>query len=68
MSTVTVYNKYQVVIPKDIRETHDLDVGTIMEVISFCSRIELIPIRSMKTQKGLFNGIDTNIEREENRL
>jgi AbrB family looped-hinge helix DNA binding protein len=68
MNTVTVSSKYQVVIPKEIRDSFGLDVGTIMEVISYGSRIELVPIQSMKTLKGIFKGIDTHIEREEDRL
>jgi AbrB family looped-hinge helix DNA binding protein len=68
MNTVTVSSKYQVVIPKEIRDSIGLDVGTIMEVISYGSRIELVPIQSMKSLKGIFKGIDTHIEREEDRL
>jgi AbrB family looped-hinge helix DNA binding protein len=49
MNPITVSSKYQVVIPKEIRDSIGLDVGTIMEVISYGSRIELVPIQSMKT-------------------
>ena len=35
MNTVTVSSKYQVVIPKEIRENAGLKVGTIMEVITY---------------------------------
>lgn len=68
MNTVTVSSKYQVVIPKEIRDTIGLDIGTIMEVISYGTRIELVPIQSMKTLKGIFKGINTTIEREEDRV
>jgi AbrB family looped-hinge helix DNA binding protein len=68
MNTVTVSSKYQVVIPKEIRDTIGLDIGTIMEVISYGTRIELVPIQSMKTLKGIFKGMNTVIEREEDRL
>jgi len=68
MNTVIVSTKYQVVIPKGIREDMDLKAGTSLEVINYGNRIELIPIRPMKSLKGIFRGIDTAIEREEDRI
>jgi len=68
MNTVTVSSKYQVVIPKEIRESIGLEVGTAMEVITYGNRIELVPIRPMKALKGLLKGIDTTIERDGDRL
>ena len=68
MNTVTVSSKFQVVIPKEIREDIGLKVGTTMEVITYGSRIELVPIQPMKSLKGLFKGINTDIAREEDRL
>jgi AbrB family looped-hinge helix DNA binding protein len=68
MSTVTLSSKYQVVIPKDIRENIGLKAGTSFEVISYSNRIELIPIQPMKKLKGIFKGIDTNIKRDDDRI
>ena len=68
MRTVTVSSKYQVVIPKEIRETIGLQVGTTLEVISYANRIELVPIHPIRELKGVFKGIDTEISREEDRL
>ena len=68
MQTVTVSSKYQVVIPKQIRDTIGLQVGTTLEVISYGNRIELVPIHPMKELKGIFRGIDTEILRESDRL
>ena len=68
MNTVIVSTKYQVVIPKEIREDMDLKAGTSLEGINYGNRIELIPIRPMKSLKGIFSGIDTAIEREEDRI
>jgi len=65
MLTVTVSSKYQVVIPKEIRETIDLQVGTQLEMICYENRIELVPVRPMKSMKGIFKGINTNIQRDE---
>ena len=68
MKTVVVSSKYQVVIPKEIRENIGLKVGTALEIISYGSRIELVPIVPMKKLKGIYKGIDTSISREEDRL
>jgi AbrB family looped-hinge helix DNA binding protein len=68
MNTVTVSSKFQVVIPKEIREKIGLQAGTKLEIISYGSRIELVPIVSMKKLKGIFKGINTAVPREEDRL
>ena len=68
MNTVTLSNEYQLVIPKDIREKAGVDAGTAFEIISYNNRIELIPIKSIRNLKGIFRGIDTTIERDEDRL
>jgi AbrB family looped-hinge helix DNA binding protein len=68
MRTVTLSSKYQVVIPKEIRDKVGLQAGTKLEIISYGSRIELVPVYPMKKLKGLFQGIDTEIAREDDRL
>ena len=68
MNTVTLSSEYQLVIPKEIRETIGLKAGTSFEVISYNNRIELIPIKPMKNLKGIFHGIDTSIIRDDDRL
>ncbi|MCL2722625.1 MAG: AbrB/MazE/SpoVT family DNA-binding domain-containing protein [Treponema sp.] len=68
MNTVTISNDYQIVFSKEIRDTIGLKAGTSYEIIPYNNRIELIPINSIKTMKGKFKGIDTNIIRDEDRL
>lgn len=68
MNIVTVSTKYQVVIPKDVRETIGLKAGTTLEVINYGNRIELIPIQPIKNLKGIFKGINTDIVRETDRV
>jgi AbrB family looped-hinge helix DNA binding protein len=68
MNTTTLSNDYQLVIPKEIRETIGLKAGTSFEVVSYNNRIELIPINSVKILKGRFKGIDTNIIRDDDRI
>lgn len=68
MHTVTVSPKYQVVIPKEIRDTLRLRPGHKMRVIEYDGRIELIPDRDISELRGFLRGIDTRIEREEDRI
>jgi AbrB family looped-hinge helix DNA binding protein len=68
MKTVTISSKFQVVIPKEIRESIGLHVGAKLEVITYGSRIELVPIVPMKKLKGAFKGLNTDILREDDRI
>jgi AbrB family looped-hinge helix DNA binding protein len=67
METVTISPKYQVVIPKRIRESLRLKPGQKVQAIEYEGRIELIPIRSAREMRGFLKGIDTTVEREEDR-
>ncbi|MCR1795662.1 AbrB/MazE/SpoVT family DNA-binding domain-containing protein [Leptospira sp. WS58.C1] len=68
MSKVIISPKFQVVIPKEIREKTGIKVGSHLEVISYGNRIELIPIEPIKKLKGFLSGMDTKIERDKDRL
>lgn len=68
MTTVSLSSKFQIVIPKIVRESLDLDAGLELEVIPYEHRIELIPLRPMKSLKGVLKGISTSIKREKDRL
>ena len=65
MDTVTVSPKYQVVIPLAIRERSHIRVGERLQVISFDDRIELIPVRPMRSMRGFLKGFDARFERDE---
>ncbi len=68
MNVVTVSPKFQVVIPQTIRESLDLKPGQKIQAIQYDNRIELIPIQPIQKMRGFLQGIDTKIEREEDRL
>jgi len=68
MQTVTVSPKYQVVIPKTVRESLRLRPGQKMQVIEYDGRIELFPERDIKELRGFVKGIKTEFEREEDRV
>jgi len=66
--TVTISPKFQVVIPKEIREQLGLSPGQKVQAIVNGDRIELIPVRPAKQMRGFLQGIDTHIEREPDRV
>lgn len=68
MTAVTVSPKFQVVIPKEIREALGIVSGQKIQVLTYRNRIELVPIKTMKSLKGLLKGIDTEVEREDDRI
>jgi len=68
METVTVSPKYQVTIPPKVRETLGIRPGQKVHVILYENRIELVPAKSMKEMRGLLKGLDTTINRDEDRL
>jgi AbrB family looped-hinge helix DNA binding protein len=67
MSVVTVSPKFQVVIPRDVRERLGLAPGQKVQAIAYRGRVELIPLRSAKSLRGFLRGIDTTLEREAHR-
>jgi len=68
MQTVTVSPKYQVVIPKAVRETLHLRPGQKMQVVEYDGRIELIPERDIRELRGFLKGISTEFQREQDRV
>jgi AbrB family looped-hinge helix DNA binding protein len=67
MERATVSTKYQVVIPKKVREELGIEPGQKVQVIPYMGRIELIPVRDIKEGRGFLDGIDTTIDREPDR-
>ena len=68
MTTVTVSPKFQVVIPREIREALGLQPGQKVQVLQYENRIEFIPVRPIEQMRGFLKGIDTIVEREQDRL
>ncbi|MBN2324791.1 MAG: AbrB/MazE/SpoVT family DNA-binding domain-containing protein [Spirochaetes bacterium] len=68
MTKVTISPKYQVVIPKSIRESLKLKPGQKIQAIVYQNRIELIPVKPMKQMRGFISGIDTTVKREDERV
>jgi len=65
MSTVMVSPKFQIVIPREIREKNQISAGQRLQMISFDDRIELIPVRKMSSTRGFLKGYDSRFTRDE---
>jgi AbrB family looped-hinge helix DNA binding protein len=68
METVTVSPKFQVVIPRKVRESLGIQPGQKVQVILYEDRIELIPVRPVRETRGFLEGIDTEVERDPDRV
>lgn len=68
MEIVTVSPKFQVVIPRDARRALGIMIGQKVQIIVYEGRLELVPVKPMKKMRGFAKGIDTTIEREQDRL
>lgn len=68
MTAVTVSPKFQVVIPKEIREALGIFSGQKVQMLTYQNRIELIPLKSMREMKGFLKGIDTKVQRDKDRV
>jgi AbrB family looped-hinge helix DNA binding protein len=68
METVTISPKFQVVIPKSIRDQLKLRAGQKVRALLYEDRIELVPVRPLRKMRGFLRGIDTGVPREADRL
>ncbi len=68
MTAVTVSPKFQVVIPKNIRESMGIYSGQKVQILTYQNRIELIPLKPMKEMRGSLKGIDTDVQRDDDRV
>ena len=67
MGAVKISPKYQVVIPREVREALQLKPGQRVQVLAYGNRIELIPEKSIPEMRGFLKGIKTHFDREPDR-
>lgn len=68
METVTLSSKFQIVIPRSVRERLQLVPGQQIQMIPHENRIEFIPLRTARELRGSLRGINTDLERDADRL
>ena len=65
MDTVTISSKYQMVIPRSIREKWNVKPGQKVRLIVYGNRLEVVPVRDIKSARGFLKGMSSDIDREE---
>jgi len=65
MSTTTISPKYQVVIPKAVREKLRLKSGQKVTVIAKGGVVYLVPEKPLESFKGFLKGMNTKDVRED---
>ena len=67
MDTVLVSPRFQVVIPRRIRESLGLRPGQKMQALQYDGRIELTPLVPLASARGLLTGLATDLDSERDR-
>lgn len=68
MATTTVSDKYEIVIPEELRSDLDIKPGQQVELVRSGGRIEIVPVRPIQKARGFLRGIrTTTTEREPDR-
>jgi len=68
VSIVKVSPKYQVVIPRQIREAMGIEPGQQVQALQYGDRIEFIPVKRVREMRGFLTGIDTTVPRDKDRV
>jgi AbrB family looped-hinge helix DNA binding protein len=64
MNTVTISSKYQIVIPRPIRERFNLKPGQKIMFIPYMDTLRVVVVPTIEDAEGIFDGIDTDSQRE----
>jgi AbrB family looped-hinge helix DNA binding protein len=65
MDTATISSKYQIVIPRSIREKWKIKPGQKVRLIVYGNHLEVVPVRDIHEARGFLKGMSSEIEREE---
>ncbi len=68
MVTVKLSSKFQVVIPRAVRNRLGLRPGMKLQVVEYEGRVEFLPVKKASELRGFLGAIDTTIDREADRL
>jgi AbrB family looped-hinge helix DNA binding protein len=68
VDTVTISPKFQVVIPRAVREQLGLEPGQKVQALAYNNRVELIPVQPLRRMRGFLKGLDTTVARDRDRV
>ena len=68
MEFVKISSKFQIIIPKKVRERLQIVPGQRLQIVAYGNRIEMIPEQKIGSMRGFLPGIDTTVSREDDRL
>ncbi len=65
MKPITVSPRFQVVLPKKVREQMHIKAGQKMHVIAYDNILTLIPVRPIQEARGSLKNINTVVVRDD---
>lgn len=65
MGAVTISSKYQVVIPREIREQFNLKPGQKLAFIPYNGTLRVVIVPTIEEARGMLKGMNTDNIREE---
>lgn len=68
MASVTVSPKFQVVIPREARESLHIRPGQKLQVLVYNGQLRFIPIRALRELRGAYKGIGSQVDRDDDRV
>jgi AbrB family looped-hinge helix DNA binding protein len=68
VDTVTISPKFQVVIPRAVREQLGLEPGQKVQALAYNNRVELIPVQPLRRMRGFLKGLNTTVARDRDRV
>ncbi len=68
MENVLISQKYKVVIPRKVKESMKLMPSKKMQVIAYGDRVEFVLQKNISEMRGFLKGINTDVEREDDRF
>ena len=68
MASVTVSPKFQVVIPREARESLHIRPGQKLQVLVYNGQLRFIPIRALRELRGAYKGLGSDVDRDDDRV
>jgi len=68
MASVTVSPKFQVVIPREARESLHIRPGQKLQVLVYNGQLRFIPIRALRELRGAYKGVGSEVDRDDDRI